>query len=114
MVPERSNHALADLAGGAALRQIELAGGRIATYPRMLHAKAVIVDDHLGILGSANFDMRSLFLDYEVALFLSTTAAVADLSAWFSARAAECGKLHPATRLRQLGEDIGRLIAPLV
>ncbi len=114
MVPDKSNHPLADLAGGAALRQVELVGGRIATYPRMLHAKAVVIDSEIGIIGSANFDMRSLFLDYEVALFLYSSDALADLVAWFSERAAECGKLRPPTRLRQLGEDIGRLIAPLV
>jgi cardiolipin synthase A/B len=114
IVPDKSNHPLADLAGGAALRQVARAGGRVATYPRMLHAKAVVIDDEIGILGSANFDMRSLFLDYEVALFVYSSGAVADLAAWFSARAAECGELRPPTRLRLLGEDVGRLIAPLV
>lgn len=114
MVPRRSNHALADLAGGTSLRQVETAGGRIATYPRMLHAKAVVMDDDLGVIGSANFDMRSLFLDYEIALFLYTAEAIAALADWFEIRSSECGKLPPATVLRSLAEDVGRLVAPLV
>ena len=43
--------------------------------PVMLHAKAVVFDDQLAVIGSANMDMRSLFLNYEVALFVSSPAA---------------------------------------
>jgi cardiolipin synthase A/B len=114
MVPFASNHALADLAGGASLRTVEAAGGRIATFPRMLHAKAAVVDDDIAIVGSANFDMRSLFLDYEIAIFIYTPETVGDLASWFERRVSECGKLRAATALRSLGEDVGRLVAPLV
>ena len=47
----------------------------------MLHAKAVIVDD-LAIIGSANMDMRSLFLNYEVALFLYCDQRVEEIADW--------------------------------
>jgi cardiolipin synthase len=113
IVPAKSNHTIADLAGGAALRQVQTAGARVATYPKMLHAKAMVIDDGIGIIGSANFDMRSLFLDYEIALFLYTEEAIADLAGWFDARRVECGTLAPATWLRSLGEDVGRLVGPL-
>src|SRR5262249_30871341 len=38
VVPRTSNHRLADFAGGTYLRQVQSAGGRIETYPIMLHA----------------------------------------------------------------------------
>ena len=44
--------------------------------PEMLHAKVVVFDDQLAVIGSANMDMRSLFLNYEVALFVWTPAQV--------------------------------------
>ncbi len=42
------------------------AGARIWLAPQMLHAKLALVDDHLALAGSANFDGRSLFLNYEL------------------------------------------------
>ena len=69
-MPARSNHITADLARASYLRDLHTAGGRILLYkPVMLHAKAVLFDDRLAVIGSANMDMRSLFLNFEVALF---------------------------------------------
>ena len=49
----------------------------------MLHAKAVLADD-LVLAGSANIDLRSLFLNFEVnCLFLSPTDSLA-LANWFT------------------------------
>ena len=114
VVPAKSNHWLADLAGGSYLRQVQAAGARIATFPRMLHAKAVMIDEGLGVVGSANFDTRSLFLNYEIALFCYSEPDVADLSRWFDGLLPQCGTLAPAGQVRSLGEDIGRLFGPIV
>ncbi|HTQ05702.1 MAG TPA: phospholipase D-like domain-containing protein [Polyangiaceae bacterium] len=113
VVPRRSNHLLADLAGGSYLRPIAETGARVATYPRMLHAKAVLVDRSLAVIGSANFDMRSLFLNYEIALFAYSAPEVDALARWFQNVAAECGQLAPSGRWRSLAEDLGRLFAPI-
>jgi len=65
LVPARSNHRTADYAGANYLRALAAAGGQICCYePGMLHGKAVLVDDTIGVIGSANLDMRSLFLNY--------------------------------------------------
>ena len=47
------------------------AGVKVRRVPRMLHAKVVLEDNTVATVGSANFDMRSLFLDYEIALFFT-------------------------------------------
>ena len=71
IVPVRSNHLSADLARESYLRELHEAGAHVLLYqPVMLHAKAIIFDDELAVIGSANMDNRSLFLNYEVALFL--------------------------------------------
>ena len=34
--------------------------------PRMIHAKTIVIDDELSIVGTANFDNRSFRLNFEV------------------------------------------------
>ena len=71
IVPARSNHLSADLARESYLRELHEAGGRVyLEQSAMLHAKAVLFDDQVAVIGSANMDNRSLFLNYEVAVFL--------------------------------------------
>lgn len=114
LVPARSNHITADYAGASYLRQLAEAGGRIFCYrPGMMHAKIVLVDDTFGVLGSANLDMRSLFLDYEIALFFSTSPEITALAAWFESLLPECGEMAPAGQGRVLVESVARLLGPL-
>ncbi len=66
VLPRRSNHRLADVARHRPLRELAAAGARLWFTPFMLHAKVVVVDDQLALAGSANLDLRSLFLNYEL------------------------------------------------
>lgn len=61
VLPERSNHRLADFARHRACAISWKAGGRVSLHPRMVHAKAVLVDE-LALVGSADLDGRSLCL----------------------------------------------------
>lgn len=81
-VPARSNHKLADLARSRALRMLAQAGAQIHMLQSMSHAKAYIIDQQIALLGSANLDMRSLFLNYEVMTAIYGTAAIAWLEQW--------------------------------
>jgi cardiolipin synthase len=116
ILPHHSNHRSADLARVGFLRQIYNAGGRILLYdPVMLHAKAVIVDEELAIIGSANMDMRSLFLNYEVALFLYGPAQVNEIASWAeSLRADSRLGLPSQSWTAELGENVVRLLSPLL
>jgi cardiolipin synthase len=81
----------------------------------MLHAKALLVDHSLGIIGSANADLRSLLLDYEVSVLLYSSPDIATLEAWFSDLMVDCAPgLRRAAPSRRAVEAVGRLIAPLV
>jgi cardiolipin synthase A/B len=66
IVPERSNHRLADLARHRALRELASNGGIVRLVPEMMHAKAIVIDEAMALAGSANLDGRSLFLNFEV------------------------------------------------
>lgn len=116
VVPARSNHYTADIAGGSYLRQIEDVGGHVCPYmPSMMHAKVALIDNEIGVLGSANLDMRSLFLDYEIAVFAYTQEELDELARWFESLLADCApEMERPGRTRALAEDLGRLLAPLM
>ncbi len=108
VLPERSNHRLADFARHRALRDLVEAGARVWLHPRMVHAKAVLVDDELALVGSANLDGRSLFLNYEMMVAFYDRPAVLAFAEWVEARRQECS-LYPYRRpgiLRELSEGL--------
>jgi cardiolipin synthase len=116
LVPQRSNHALADVARGSFLRHIQEAGGTIWQYaPAMLHAKLVIVDHDLAMVGSANIDMRSLLLNFEIMQFVYSQSEIAACEQWVLRliRESKSG-MSPAGVVRELIEGITRLVEPLL
>ena len=114
IVPNRSNHITADLARAGYLRDVQMAGGRVYYYtPVMLHAKAIVFDDQLAVIGSANMDMRSLFLNYEVALYVSSPAQVAEIADWAQSLLPDSKRELPPPGW-ELFENVVRLLSPLL
>ena len=69
VVPKQNNHFYAGLAGRALYDELLSAGvGVHERQPPFLHAKAMIIDDRVSIVGTANLDNRSLRLNYETNL----------------------------------------------
>ncbi|MDO9541924.1 MAG: phospholipase D-like domain-containing protein [Kiritimatiellia bacterium] len=66
LFPKKNNHIYSGLAGKALYEELLAAGVRIfERKPPFMHAKAMIVDGQVALVGSANLDMRSLRLNYE-------------------------------------------------
>ena len=114
LVPARSNHWVADVAGRSYLREIQQEGGTVLQYELgMVHAKGVLVDDRLALLGSANIDMRSLLLNYEVAMLAYSMAEIRQVEEWMRGLMSGCKKgVEEATAVGELGEGLARLLAP--
>jgi cardiolipin synthase A/B len=116
ITPKKSNHRLADLVREGYLTRVQEVGAGIWFYePRMLHAKAILVDDTVAIIGSANMDMRSLLLNYEIALCLFDSDAIRQLETWIQELMADCSFRKKRQR-SSFGfiEGVGRLFAPLL
>ena len=116
ILPSRSNHIPPDIARGISLRQIQASGGRIMFYtPKMLHAKVVLADEEVAVVGSVNMDIRSLLLNYETAMFVYSSEAITEVEAYIKdlMMHTRCG-IAEASLLRALGESIVRLISPLL
>lgn len=68
IVPERSDRRVADAAARASFAPLLRAGVHIHRHrDGLLHAKSLVADGELAVVGSANLDRRSLHLDDEVA-----------------------------------------------
>ncbi len=121
MVPRRSDHRLLDLARRWYLRNLREAGAEIHFFkPDVLHAKLVIVDEEHLVVGSANLDMRSLFLNYEIGAIVRDPAAVAEVSALIagweteSTRYTEDLYRRSRTLTGRIIEAVSKVISPLL
>ncbi len=116
VLPLRSNHIPPDIVRGIPLRQIQAAGGKILFYtPKMLHAKVVLADDEVAVVGSANMDIRSLLLNYETAMFVYSDSAISEVEAYIEELMTHTRNgIAEASLLRTLGESIVRLVSPLL
>jgi cardiolipin synthase len=71
ILPEKPDHLLTAAAGRAHFSRLLLAGISIHLYrPGLLHAKTVTIDDAYAIIGSANLDVRSFNLNFELGALL--------------------------------------------
>lgn len=61
-------------------RDLVEAGVKVYEYtPGFVHAKVVLCDDKEAVVGSINFDYRSLYLHFECAVYLYKVAALQDI-----------------------------------
>lgn len=112
LLPARSNHRLADWGRGRALRELCAAGAEVYLFPRMVHAKAVVVDDALALCGSSNLDGRSLFLNFEMMVAFYGRAETDWLAGWVLQRTALSVRYRARdpSWLRDIGEGLVRIV----
>lgn len=120
ILPARSNHPVTDYARRYYVRELAKAGARVRLFHHgMLHSKAMIVDDRLAVMGSANFDLRSLFVNFEIGVFLYSERDALAMKGWATdlfnqSHAARTERPKKLRLLRSLAEDVSRLFAPLL
>jgi cardiolipin synthase len=96
------------------------AGVRVYEYQgRMLHAKALLVDDEHISVGTANLDTRSFRLSFEVGCFFASKRLHRQLTRWFEelmsqSIAINSEELHRAPVTRKLLESMAHLLSPLL
>ena len=119
MLPKRSDSALVSAAARSYYNELLVAGVRIFEYQHnMLHAKAMLVDQHHVLIGSANFDYRSFRVNFELSVLVDDAGLASDMeAAWhdYTTRAVEIlVDDPPAPRLRRMGDAMARLVSPLL
>jgi cardiolipin synthase len=96
------------------------AGVKIYKYEKgILHAKVILVDDRVGIVGSANCDMRSFQLDFEAGALVYSRDFVDRLEQDFLKDIANSSPVDPKLHshrpfLERVKESGARLLSPLL
>lgn len=120
VVPETSDRRVADAAGRAYFAQLMEVGVRIHRHPSgILHAKTISVDDTTALVGTANLDWRSLFLNYEVLLVLHHPRVAAELRERQLRYVRDARRVDPDAWSRRstwerVRDDTARLLSPVL
>ena len=82
IVPAHNDSLLVRYASVAHFDDLMSAGVRIALFEGgLLHTKSLTIDDSVCVFGSVNFDIRSLWLNFEISLFLYDQAMTGKVKA---------------------------------
>lgn len=120
LVPKRSNHPLADLVGRSFYQELLDAGVMIHEYqPSMLHAKGIVIDGALASLGSANMDMRSFRLSFEVNAHVFGREFASQLEELFVKDTLASTRVDPKafaarSAWKKSAESVARILSPVV
>jgi cardiolipin synthase len=119
LVPKHSDSRLVTAAARSYYDELASAGVAIYEYgPPILHAKLLAVDERIAAVGSANFDNRSLALNFETIAVLYDVELAAQLARSFETDL-RCARRYVkpgrrATLGQRLSEATARLLSPLL
>ena len=119
LVPKLSDSRFVTYAARSYFDELLAAGVKVYEYgPRMLHTKALLCDERLAVLGSANFDHRSFRLNFEVGLLFRDEGFGRRLAALLEGEFASATPVHNARNRslwrNRLPEALARLASPLL
>jgi cardiolipin synthase len=120
MIPTKSDSRLSDACTSSYLGEILEAGVKVYRYKKgFLHSKAIVIDDNLSIVGSANLDERSFNQNFEANAFIFDRKTATHLKNLFIKDMQNCTEIsfqdwHNRKRNQKLKESIARLFSPLV
>lgn len=119
LAPKRSDSRLVTAAARSYYDELVGAGVHVHEYgPAMLHAKLLLVDERIAVIGSANFDNRSLALNFEAMAVLYDARLAMQLTESFAADLRLADRyVRPgrrATLAQRLTEATARLLSPLL
>lgn len=120
LAPEVSDSAIVNAAAKSYYAEILDAGVDIYLYKKgFVHAKTIVADGELAIVGSANMDRRSFELNFEVNSMIYDQNIAQQLRDSFLEDMRDANKIDPKawaerTKLSQLPEKLARLLSPLL
>lgn len=120
MTPYKTDHPFVYGGNSAYGGKILEVGGRVFLYQKgFLHSKMIVVDDELVSIGTANIDVRSFSLNFEITALLYDEGKAIESRKLFEADQAESMEVteeiyEARTLWTKIREGVSRLISPIL
>jgi len=120
LIPEVSDSRLVKLAAYSYFDEVSSTGVKFYRYRAgFLHEKAMLIDDRVGTVGTANFDNRSFRLNFEITVIVIEPDFARDVEQMFEADFADSrlmlpGETDSKSYLFKVAVRLARLAAPVL
>ncbi len=120
LVPGISDSRLVNAASSSNYEELLEVGVRIYRYQKgFVHAKTMVADDNMSVVGTANMDIRSYDLNFEINALVYDRMLNEELAAVFMADLEESIELNleewkNRSKVIKFGETLTRLVSPLL
>ena len=119
LVPMESDQLLTGLAASTFVEEVLARRVKVYAYvPRFIHAKTLVIDDELSMIGTANMDNRSFRLNFEVMAAIYDKKTTSEMARQFLKDLESATQLHadhqPDSFNQRMVASLARLAAPLL
>lgn len=120
LFPKIADHKIVNMASYSYFQEILDSGGKVYLYNKgFLHSKVIIIDDFMASTGSANMDLRSFKLNFEVNAFIYDSNIIEEIKKYFmidlsNSEELERVKFEDRGHFMKIKESISRLFSPLL
>lgn len=120
MLPQKPDHKMVYLAAFSYIAEAEPSGVKFYRYqPGFMHHKVLLVDDDLAAVGTANFDNRSIRLNFEIMLVFASRSFAGAVGDMFEKDFKVCLQVHAEdfawrSFLFHFSIRLARLLAPIL
>lgn len=120
LFPKIADHKIVNTASYSYFQEILECGGKVYLYNKgFLHSKVIIIDDFMVSTGSANMDLRSFKLNFEVNAFIYDEKVISEIKEDFmndlkSSEELERNKFENRKIRMKIKESVSRLFSPIL
>lgn len=120
MIPNKPDHMFVYWATYSYVGQLVQAGAKVYNYEKgFIHAKMIVVDDEAATVGTANIDVRSFSLNFEINTMIYDRKIAHQLAEIFEQDILDCSELtaeayNNRTTVIKFKESISRLLSPIL
>ena len=119
ILPERPDHLLVYLSAFSYFDEMQAVGAKLYRYqPGFMHQKVWLIDDEISLIGTANLDNRSYYLNFEIMLTIRDRAFATEVETMLENDFERCRTIGPdeyrkQSALFKVAVRLARIASPL-